>query len=443
MQSYGAIKQIFASLTTLSPDSTVKLIVTILLPMRKLSFWQALFIGLGNIIGAGIFVMAGTTISSAGPGAILAFVITAIYAMTVGLNSAELSSIYTDVEGGVYSFTLKTLGGMSGFLVGWFRVIAYSISGAATALGFSGYMTQLGVPSFLYYPMAVLLIAVLLFLNYLGLRLVANVETALVVVNLLGLLVFTTSTLAIAGLRTHNFTPFLPHGITGLLVASNLAFFAYSGFNTIATLTPSTENGERVIPRAIVWSLIITSLVYISVIFAMVDAVPYTYYGLSSAPLSLALSSIHAPSAIYYVIGASALIATVSVTLSIIVAGERTLDQLSKDFQLSVRHPLILVGAIMMLSLFLGNVESIALASNFGIVFSYMLTGLEVMIARHRGLRGVFRSPGYPVLQILSTGLSAVFLVSLGIQSLEIGVITLFVGMLVYEALKETRGRKD
>ncbi|AKV82536.1 APC family permease [Metallosphaera sedula] len=410
--------------------------------MKKLTFWQALFIGLGNIIGAGIFVMAGATISAAGPGAILAFVITAIYAMTVGLNSAELSSIYTDVEGGVYSFTLKTLGGMSGFLVGWFRVIAYSISGAATALGFSGYMTQLGIPSILYYPMAVILIVVLLFLNYLGLRLVANVETILVLVNLFSLIMFTVSTLVIAGVRVHNFTPFLPHGVTGLFLASNLAFFAYSGFNTIATLTPSTENGEKVIPRAIVWSLVITSLIYISVIFAMVDAVPYTYYGLSSAPLSLTLSSIHAPSVIYYVIGASALIATVSVTLSIIVAGQRTLDQLSKDFQLPVRHPLILVGAIMVVPLFLGNVESIALASNFGIVFSYMLTGLEVMISRHRGLRGVFRSPGYPILQLISTALSAVFLISLGIQSLEIGVVTLFLGILVYEALRETRLRK-
>ena len=410
--------------------------------MKKLTFWQALFIGLGNIIGAGIFVMAGTTISAAGPGAILAFVITAIYAMTVGLNSAELSSIYTDVEGGVYSFTLKTLGGMSGFLVGWFRVIAYSISGAATALGFSGYMTQLDIPSILYYPMAVILIVVLLFLNYLGLRLVANVETILVLVNLFSLIMFTVSALVRAGVRVHNFTPFLPHGVTGLFLASNLAFFAYSGFNTIATLTPSTENGEKVIPRAIVWSLVITSLIYISVIFAMVDAVPYTYYGLSSAPLSLALSSIHAPSVIYYVIGASALIATVSVTLSIIVAGQRTLDQLSKDFQLPVRHPLLLVGAIMVVSLFLGNVESIALASNFGIVFSYMLTGLEVMISRHRGLRGVFRSPGYPVLQLISTALSAVFLISLGIQSLEIGVVTLFLGILVYEALRETRLRK-
>ena len=410
--------------------------------MKKLTFWQALFIGLVNIIGAGIFVMAGTTISAAGPGAILAFVITAIYAMTVGLNSAELSSIYTDVEGGVYSFTLKTLGGMSGFLVGWFRVIAYSISGAATALGFSGYMTQLDIPSILYYPMAVILIVVLLFLNYLGLRLVANVETILVLVNLFSLIMFTVSALVIAGVRVHNFTPFLPHGVTGLFLASNLAFFAYSGFNTIATLTPSTENGEKVIPRAIVWSLVITSLIYISVIFAMVDAVPYTYYGLSSAPLSLALSSIHAPSVIYYVIGASALIATVSVTLSIIVAGQRTLDQLSKDFQLPVRHPLLLVGAIMVVSLFLGNVESIALASNFGIVFSYMLTGLEVMISRHRGLRGVFRSPGYPVLQLISTALSAVFLISLGIQSLEIGVVTLFLGILVYEALRETRLRK-
>ncbi|AWR99013.1 APC family permease [Metallosphaera hakonensis] len=407
--------------------------------MKKLTFYQALFIGLGNIIGAGIFVMAGSTISAAGPGAILAFVVTAIYAMTVGLNSAELSSVYTDVEGGVYSFTLKTMGEMTGFLVGWFRVIAYSISGAATALGFSGYMVQLGINSALYYPMALGIILVLLFLDYLGLRLVADVESALVIVNLIGLVIFTLSTLVIAGFRPNNFTPFLPHGIGGLFLASNLAFFAYSGFNTIATLTPSTENGEKVIPKAIIWSLIITSILYISVIFAMVNAVHWTLYGVSSAPLSLTLSEVHAPLPVYYVISGSALIATVSVTLSIIVASQRTLEQLVKDFHLPLRSPLIAVGLIMILSLFLGNVESIALASNFGIVFSYMLTGLEVIITRYRGLRGTFKSPGYPVLQLISTVLSAIFLVSLGLQSLEIGIITLFIGILIYEVLREVQ----
>jgi len=404
---------------------------------KKLSFSQALFIGLGNIIGAGIFVMAGSTITAAGPGALLAFLFTAFYAMTVGLNSAELSSIFTDVEGGVYSFTLKTLGEMSGFLVGWFRVIAYAISGAATALGFSGYLILLGLPNYLYYPLAVALIVVLLILDYFGIRTVAEVETILVVINVSSLILFSTLVPILVGIKPHNFTPFLPHGIQGLFVASNLAFFAYSGFNTIATLTPSTENGEKVIPRAIVSSLIITAVIYMLVIFSMVDALPWYYYGQTSAPLSLVLNDIHAPSWLFLVISASAILATVSVTLSIIVASERTLKQLSIDFSIPVKNELLVVGAIMLASLLLGNVEAIALASNFGIIFSYMLTGLEVVIVRRRGLRGSFRSPAFPIIQILASVLSAIFLVSLGLQSLEIGIVTLFVGILVYEGMKE------
>jgi len=406
---------------------------------KKLTFAQALFIGLGNIIGAGIFVMAGTTITAAGPAALLAFLFTAFYAMTVGLNSAELSSIFTDVEGGVYSFTLKTLGEMSGFLVGWFRVIAYAISGAATALGFSGYLILLGLPSELYYPLAAVLIVVLLILDYFGIRTVAEVETVLVSINVFSLLLFSITVPLQVGIKAENFTPFLPHGIQGIFVASNIAFFAYSGFNTIATLTPSTENGEKVIPRAIVSSLIITAVIYMLVIFSMVDALPWYYYGQTSAPLSLVLSEIHAPSWLFFIISASAILATVSVTLSIIVASERTLEQLSIDFSLPVKNKLLVVGAIMLASLLFGNVEAIALASNFGIVFSYMLTGLEVIIARRRGLRGSFRSPAFPVIQVLSTVLSAIFLVSLGLQSLEIGVVTLLVGILIYEGMREVK----
>lgn len=383
--------------------------------------------------------MAGSTISSAGPGALLAFILTAIYAMSVGLNSAELSSIFTDVEGGVYSYTLKTLGEMSGFLVGWFRVLAYAISGAATALGFAGYIVILGLPKVLYYPLASLLIVILLMLDYLGIRTVAEVETVLVGINISALVLFSVIVPFLVGIKSNNFSPILPNGIGGLFVASNLAFFAYSGFNTIATLTPSTENGEKVIPRAIISSLVITSILYIAVVFAMVDALPWYKYCQTSAPLSLVLSDIHAPLYIFYVISASAIIATISVTLSIIVASERTLTQLSIDFSLPIKNKLLVVGSIMLASLLLGNVEAIALASNFGIVFSYMLTGLEVIIARKRKLNGTFKSPAFPILQIASTVLSAVFLASLGLQSLEIGVVTLFIGILIYEGLKEVK----
>jgi APA family basic amino acid/polyamine antiporter len=409
--------------------------------MRKLNFYQALAIGLGNIIGAGIFVMAGSSISAAGPGAILAFLITALYAVSVGLNSAELSSIFTDVEGGVYSFTLKSLGETSGFLVGWFRVIAYSIGGGATALGFSGYLVQVGlIPPPLYYPVAALLILTLLTIDYLGLRLAAEVESGLVVLSVMGLTVFIVSSFVLAGIRPNNFIPLLPHGVYGLLTASNIAFFAYSGFNTVATLTPSTENGEKVIPKAIVASLILSALLYMAVVTAMVNAVMWTSFGENSAPLDLVLGSLHSPKYLVDFVTLTALSATISVTLSTIIAGERTLRQLSGDFRLPFSgHPLMLVGSVMLLSLFLGNVEAIALASNFGIVFSYMLTGVEVMRVRRRGLRGKFRSPAYPWLQVASTVLSVIFLISLGGTSLAIGAVTLLVGLVIYEILREER----
>jgi len=114
--------------------------------MAKLSFWQATAIGLGNIVGAGIFVMARSAIDEAGPSALIAFLVTATLAMMVGLNSAELASKMPNVEGGVYSFARIMLGDTVGFPVGWFRIISYAISGAAVALGFSGYFLSVCFP---------------------------------------------------------------------------------------------------------------------------------------------------------------------------------------------------------------------------------------------------------------------------------------------------------
>lgn len=92
---------------------------------RKLTLWDAVGIGLGNIIGAGIFVMAGSTIDLAGPGALISFLFTAMIAFSVALNSAELSSEFPDKEGGVYTFAKETMGNTVGFLVGWMRMISY------------------------------------------------------------------------------------------------------------------------------------------------------------------------------------------------------------------------------------------------------------------------------------------------------------------------------
>ncbi|MDG6928822.1 MAG: amino acid permease [Nitrososphaerota archaeon] len=416
--------------------------------LKKLGFWQVVAVGLGNIVGAGIFVMAGSAINAAGPGALIAFVITSTLAVTVGLNSSELSSRFPGVEGGVYSFAKETLGETVGFLVGWFRLISYAVSGAAVALGFSGYLTGSVLGKELYYPLAALLIIVLSCVEARGLRVAARAEQGLVVFNLFGLLLFVAGVLLYSRPTGATFVPLLPHGGGGLLLAANIAFFAYSGFNTIATLTPDVERGETVVPRAIVFSLAASTLFYLVVVATMLVPVPWNSYGTASNPLAIALAASHAPGAVLTLVNLSALTATFTVTLSLIIAGSRTTKQMAADGMLPglLGHgswvPTAVVAAIMVASLGLGNVETIALVANFGVIFSYMLSGVEVAVARKRKVAGKFSSPGFPYVQAISVGLSVLMLVSLGARSLEFATLTLVLGLLAHLMHREFGGQK-
>jgi APA family basic amino acid/polyamine antiporter len=405
---------------------------------RRLGFTQAVAIGLGNIIGAGIFVMAGSAINASGPGALVAFLITAGLAITVGLNTAELSAKYPHVEGGVYSFAKETLGDTMGFLIGWFRLISYAVSGAAVALGFAGYMVAAGAPSYLYFPAAVALILVLSYIVVNGLRLASRLEVGLVAVKIVGLAVFVAAVFMLGSYKPVNFSPMFPNGGLGVLEAANIAFFAYSGFNTISTLTPDVENGEKTVPRAIITSIVVSALLYVLVVFSLLFALDWRSYGSVSNPLSLALVSVNAPSGISYAVDFAALAATFAVTLSLIIAAQRTTKQMGEDrllpksFGKGSKVPTVVVSAIMIASLGLGNVQSIALVANFGIIFSYMLSGVEVAIARRKKKDGKFRSPAYPLTQIISVVLSIIMLLVLGSQSLMLGVATLMIGLTLH-----------
>ncbi len=412
---------------------------------KKLTFTHAVAVGLGNIIGAGIFVMAGSAIDAAGPAALVAFAITAVLAITVGLNTAELSSRFPNLEGGVYSFARATMGDTIGFLVGWFRLIAYAVSGAAVALGFASYLINVGAPAAAYYPAAALLILALTYIEIRGIRLASEMEVGLVIVKIVGLAVFLVAVLALARFTPGNFEPLFPTGGFGVIVAANIAFFAYSGFNTIATLTPDVENGEKTVPRAIISSIIISTALYVLVVFALLMAISWTGYGSASDPLSVALTSLRAPSAVSYAVDVAAIAATFAVTLSMIIAGARTAKQMGEDRLLppwlgkGSKAPAVVVAGVMVASLGLGNVQSIALVANFGIVFSYMLTGVQVAIARRSQGTPGFSSPGYPSVQVFSVVLSAAMLLGLGTQSLLVGTLTLVAGLVTHSVYGHLR----
>jgi APA family basic amino acid/polyamine antiporter len=419
---------------------------------KRLSFWEATAVGLGNIVGAGIFVMAGSAISEAGPGALVAFVITAMLAITVGMNSAELSSKFPHVEGGVYSFARATLGDTIGFLVGWFRLISYAVSGGAVALGFAGYLTEFGLPKTGYYPLAAALVVVLSYVEVRGIKIASEFEKWLVAFTVVGLGLTVAAVLYFGRYTYSNFTPLFPLGALGVLQAASLAFFAYSGFNTIATLTPDVEDGAKQVPKAIITSLAISTVLYILVVFSMLFAMDWPKYGTASNPVSLALSAVRAPGPISAVVSIAALTATLTVTLSLIIAGSRTTKQMGEDRMLpsflgrGTKLPTLMISAVMIASLALGNVEAIALVANFGVIFSYLLSGLEVMVTRRRKMAGNYVSRGYPYVQVFSLAISGLLMIGLGEESFVIGSLTLVVGLvvhLVYRSIGREPGRPE
>ncbi len=410
---------------------------------HKITMWQAASIGLGNIIGAGIFVLAGVVIRDSGPGALIAFLFTAFLAMTVAFNSAELSSkIIT--HGGLYSFVKYSMGDSLGFIVGWLRAISYSIAGAAVALGFSSYLLSFfNVESkFFIIAASIIFIAAIIAVDYAGVKLVAKIEQILVFITTGGLVIFIFISLFYGQWTPSHFSPLIPHGPTSIIEAASLAFFAYSGFNTIATLTPEVKDGQKNVPKAIMISLVVSSVLYILVVAGMLALMPWNLYGISADPLVDAINYSHAPLFISFIISIIALIATVTVTLSLIVAGSRTLLQMSEDGLFpkwiegkgkdSPKRGVIVIGILAILSLFIGNLQYVALASNFGVIFSYSLTGIAVIIIRRKSMEGSFNVPFYPYFPIISVILSGIIMLTLGSQALYLGTLMIMSGMIIY-----------
>jgi APA family basic amino acid/polyamine antiporter len=210
----------------------------------------------------------------------------------------------------------------------------------------------------------------------------------------------------------------------------------------VATLTPEVEEGEKNVPRAILISLAVSTILYFLVVAGMLALKPWYAYTVTANPLENALSYSAAPPFIGAAVSIIALIATFSVTMSLIIAGSRTALQMSEDGAFprwigslsgdTPRYAVLLIGAGTIASLFLGDLKFIALASNFGVIFSYAMTGVAVMILRHRGVPGAFHAPFYPWIQVISILLSIMVMISLGGEALYLGSIFLLLGFVLY-----------
>ncbi|MDE1855886.1 MAG: amino acid permease [Candidatus Micrarchaeota archaeon] len=440
--------------------------------MAKIGLAGATAIGLGAIIGAGIFVLSGTTINLAGSGALLAFIITGFVAVIIALELGELASEMPKERGATYSFTYNAFGSELGFIGGILLYLGYVAGVSTIALGFGTYLASaVGITNQIYtYAFSILLVLALMLINYRGIKSTANTDIVLVVFKILVLLAFVGFALLFGKWTSGQVFGFFNNGVGGIFAASVIALFAYAGFQSIASLTPDIEGGGRTAAKAIIISVVISMALYVGVTVSLLALVPGSQFGLVANPLTYALSTVSAPSWLFILITIGALVATTSATLSMMVGGSRTLYQMSVDGLLpknflkingaSAPTNSILITTILgILFLFSGSIYIIAAISNFGILFSFLLTGLALIKMRRirnhykekRGILGdhsmvsfkdVFQMPLYPYLPIIGIVAILIFFYAFPNSVISTGVALTFATMVVYYTLREMKNKQ-
>jgi basic amino acid/polyamine antiporter, APA family len=244
------------------------------------------------------------------------------------------------------------------------------------------------------------------------------------------------------------------NGLGAIFAASVVIFFAYSGFQTISTLTSKVKEGSKGAAKAIMAAILISMVLYILVLVALLLLLPPSSYKISADPLSFALKSVGAPVWLFLLVTIGALIATASATLANILSSSRTLYQMSSDRLLPkvtreydkkrdvAINGTVVAAIIAVIMLFSGNIYIIAAISNFGLLFSYLMASFALVHFRREGSKPGFKLPLYPYLPVIAIIALMAFLIGLPKEALLLGMILIITLIIIYYTLREYEDKK-
>jgi len=394
---------------------------------QTLSWPHLIALGVGAIVGTGIYTLTGVGADRAGPAVILAFAIAGAVCACAALAYAELATLIP-TAGSAYTYTYSVLGEVLAWVVGWSLILEYSLACSTVAVGWSGYLVGWLQSAGVSLPTLLLtgphdggiinLPAVLVSLAIAGMLMLGTKESALVNIVLVAIkLVALTAFVVIAApaFDAGNLHPFMPYGFGshdlngskhGVMAAAAIVFFAFYGFDAVATSAEEAKNPGRDLTIGIVGSMALCTTIYILVAVAAIGAVPFTTLGQSPEPLALVLRTLGHPLASYLVAGA-ALVALPSVILVMMYGQSRIFFVMARDGLLP--RPLAKVsaktGAPVLVTgitgLFVAGVagffrlDEIAELANVGTLLAFIAVGGAMMILRKRApeMKRVFSCP--------------------------------------------------
>ena len=417
-------------------------------------------LGVGAVIGTGIFVIIGEGIGDAGPAVILSFVLAAVTCMFSALCYAELASSIP-VSGSAYTYAYATLGELVAWIIGWDLVLEYGVSVAAIAVGWGGNLNEFLENTFdvtlptsistaredggvLNLPAVFIVIAVIFLLSR-GVRETAKTNLVMVFVKL-AVLAFFVVVAFTAAFDGDNLTPFAPNGADGVVTAAAVIFFAYIGFDAVSTGAEEAREPKRDLPLAIIGSLVVCTVVYILVSIAAVGSLDAAELQKSDAPLAAALDEGAGIGWAASLVAFGALVAITSVLITIFYGQTRIFFAMARDGLISrrvakvsprtgtpIRLTVIMGTAIAALAAVAPLSEIVKLV-NIGTLFAFLLVNIGVWVLRytHPDMERPFRVPFVPVFPIIGICLIVYLMFQLPGETWWRFIIWLVLGLAIY-----------
>ena len=426
---------------------------------RTLGLWQLTAIGVGGIIGAGIFTLAGTVANgTAGPAVLISFLIAGVASAAAALSYAEFAGMIPKA-GSAYTYGYAVLGELVGWFIGWDLLLEYTAIVAVVAIGISGYFsfllgeTGLDLPQWMLGApgtgsghtvdlFAALLCLLVAYLLTLGIRNAARFETVVVVLKVLVVLVVIG--VGVFHIDTGNYNPFFPFGVSGAFTGAATVFFAVFGYDAMSTAAEESKDAQRHMPKAILYSLAISMVLYVLACLVLTGMQNYQDVdpesGFSTAFKSVGLGGLAD------VIAVGAIIGILTVMFTFMLGVTRVWFSMSRDGLLPkwfakthrTRHvptrvTWIVGGASAVIAGFLPIGEAAEL-TNIGILLAFVVVCVAVIVLRYRqpGLPRTFRTPGMPVVPAIGVVFSVWLITFLQWQTWVRFAVWFVIGLVIY-----------
>ena len=459
---------------------------------KSLGPWALAFLGVGIVIGSGIFTVTGTAASGklkdpgllqatvldiimhgreaastlgrpgAGPAIIVSFLMVLVACLFAGLCFAELASMIP-IAGSTYTYAYAILGEIVAWIIGWDLILEYAVANMSVAVGFSAYLQDLGdnlfgfhLPAAIAYPMfaapgspsgvynlpALLITMAVTWVLVRGVRESAKANTTMVIIKIAAIAIFSLG--AMRAINTANYHPFAPHGLTGIVSGASIVFFTYIGFDAVSTAAEECKRPQRDIPFGIIATLIICTILYGSVSIVLTGIANWKTLDPNSA-VAVALKNI-GYNRIRLIVSAGALTGMVSSLLVGQYGQARIWFAMSRDRLLpamfgavhkTFRTPYIgtwIAGFLVGIPSGLWDIDTFAELTNIGTLFAFIIVAVSVIVLRRKqpDRPRSFRVPLVPLVPILSIACCLILMMGLPLLTWVRFILWLAIGLVIY-----------